>query len=472
MICDAKRRFILKIHRKKKPTYGIVNAFGQKISYSQLVVLGFIIVIMTGTILLTLPCSSRSGMPTNFIEALFTATSATCVTGLVVHDTYLYWSRFGQIVIISLIQIGGLGFMSIITMASIMLKRKIGLKERSILQESVNTPKLSGIVRMIRKIIYGTLIFEGIGAVLLCLRFIPKMGVKSGIYNSVFMSISAFCNAGFDLNGKYGEYSSLVTFDDDVLVNVVVMMLILIGGIGFFVWDDISVNKHRISRYQLHTKLVLSITLIITFGGALLFYIFEKDNQATIADMPLGDGIVASFFSSVTPRTAGFNSVDTAQLTPASKGLSMVYMFIGGSPGSTAGGAKTTTVFVFLVFAWSSLRNTDSCNIFGRRLENEVLKKSVAVITINTILIISSVLCITAFQSNLSLTDITFEVLSAIDTVGMTTGVTRELNNASRIVIILLMYCGRVGSVSFALLFTENKKFVTVKNPTEKINIG
>ncbi len=442
----------------------------RRISYPKLVGAGFIIVIIAGALLLMLPCASRNGEVTPFQDTLFTATSATCVTGLVVYDTYTQWSKFGQIVILCLIQTGGLGFISILAMFSLVFKKRIGLRGRNILQESVNTMKLSGVIRMMKKVLIGTFMFEGIGAFLLSFRFIPKMGLKSGLFSSVFLSISAFCNAGFDLNGRYGQYSSLVEFDNDILVNVTVMLLILIGSIGFFVWDDISVNKLHFKRYQLHSKIALSTTIGMTLIGAVLFYIFEQD--ATIAGMTQGDGILASFFSSVTPRTAGFNTVDTAQLTPASKLLTIIYMFVGGSPGSTAGGAKTTTIVVMIAAAWANLRNSEDCNIFNRRLEADALKKAASVITINLLLMMTAIVSISAMQSNLSLTDVTFEVFSALDTVGMTTGITRDLNSVSRLIITFLMFCGRVGSVSFALVFVENRKYVSIKNPIEKINIG
>ncbi len=457
---------------QKKPGVslsGIITSL-KRLSYPKLVGAGFILVILAGALLLMLPCASRSGEMTPFKDTLFTSTSATCVTGLIVYDTYTHWSKFGQIVILCLIQTGGLGFISVLAMFSLVFKKRIGLRQRSIMQESVNTMKLSGVIRMMKKVLAGTFIFEGIGAFFISLRFIPKMGFKSGIFSSVFLSISAFCNAGFDLNGRYGEYSSLVEFDDDILVNVTVMLLILIGSIGFFVWDDVSVNKLHFKRYQLHSKIVLSATVCLTLVGAVLFYIFERN--ATIADMSVGDGILASFFSSVTPRTAGFNTVDTAQLTPASKLLTIFYMFIGGSPGSTAGGAKTTTVVVMIASAWANLRNSDDCNIFNRRLEADALKKAASLVTINFLLMLTSIASISALQSGLSLTDVTFEVFSALDTVGMTTGITRDLNFISRLIIIFLMFCGRVGSVSFALVFVENRKYVSIKNPIEKINIG
>lgn len=454
----------------KKKNSIISKKVKKDFSYPKMVAIGFLFIISIGTILLSLPISSRAKESSSILNSLFTATSATCVTGLVVHDTYLHWSKFGQVVILMLIQIGGLGFMTIITMFSIVLKRKIGLKERSLLQESVNTMYIGGIVRLIKKVVLGTVIIELLGAILLSIRFIPKMGVQSGIFNSIFLSISAFCNAGFDLSGRYGEYSSLISFYDDVIVNLTIMLLIIIGGIGFFVWDDIINHKFKYYKYRLHTKIVLSATAILIFIPSILFYFLENDN--TIKDMNFIEQILASVFSAVTPRTAGFNTVDTAQLHSGSKFLTMILMFIGGSPGSTAGGIKTTTFVVIIISAWSSLRNKNDCNIFNRRLENDTLKKATTIISVNSSLIVCAMLIITNTQPTFDLTAILFEVISAIDTVGMSTGITRELNEISKLVIITLMYCGRVGSVSFALLFTENKTCSAIQCPVEKINIG
>lgn len=440
------------------------------ITYPKIVALGFLILIAAGTILLMLPVSSRQPGSTGFTDALFTATSASCVTGLVVADTYTHWTLFGQIVIICLIQIGGLGFLTILTMFSMLFHRKIGLKERSFLQESVNTMYIGGIVRLIKKILIGTFIIEFLGAVILATRFIPEMGIGIGIYNSVFTAISAFCNAGFDLMGRFEEYSSLTMFRDDIIVNTAVVMLILIGGIGFFVWDDITVNKLRITRYKLHTKLVLIATLVLVIFGTAAFYIFENNN--VLEELKIHHKLTASVFMAVTPRTAGFNTVDIAAMTPAGKMLTIMFMFIGGNPGSTAGGIKTTTTVILFLSVWSSLRNHNEINVMKRRLESDALKRAAAVVTINITLILISELLICAAQPSLDLTDVTIEVFSAIDTVGMSTGVTRELNTFSRYIIIFLMYCGRVGSLSFALLFTEHKSPNTVQNPVEKINIG
>lgn len=457
---DTLRELDMKLNIKKGMTY------------PKIVALGFFILIAVGTILLLLPFSSRQPGSTGFTDALFTATSASCVTGLVVADTYTHWTLFGQIVIICLIQIGGLGFLTILTMFSMLFHRKIGLKERSFLQESVNTMYIGGIVRLMKKILIGTFIIEFLGAALLATRFIPKMGVGVGIYTSIFTSISAFCNAGFDLMGRFEEYSSLSNpmFRDDIVINITVILLILIGGIGFFVWDDISVNKLKFTRYKLHTKLVLIATFILVVFGSAAFYIFENNN--VLEELRIHHKITASVFMAVTPRTAGFNTVDVAAMTPAGKMLTVIFMFIGGNPGSTAGGIKTTTAVILFLSAWSSLRNHTEINVLRRRLESDALKRAAAVITINISLILLSGLLICAAQPSLDLTDVTIEVFSAIDTVGMSTGITRDLSTFSRYVIIFLMYCGRVGSLSFALLFTEQKSPNTVQNPVEKINIG
>lgn len=441
----------------------------KRMSSAKIIALGYFIIITLGSILLMLPISYNE-TPPGVLGALFTATSATCVTGLVVFDTYTQWSVFGRIVIITLIQIGGMGFMTIFSLTAVAMGRKIGLKERSVLQESVNNTELGGIIRYAKKIALGTVIVEGIGAVLLSIRFIPKMGVISGIGNSLFMSISAFCNAGFDLNGKYGQYSSLVEFRSDVLVNLTICLLILIGGIGFMVWDDTVKHKLRFSAYRLHSKIALTVTAGLTVLGTVLFFIFEFDN--TLKGVGIGQGIVDSLFNAVTPRTAGFNTVDTAALTPASKMLTIVYMFIGGSPGSTAGGVKTVTVAVMLLTAIASMRGSDDINLFGRRLEDNAAEKATTVIVVNISLVITAILIICSVQPEIDSTDVVFEAFSAINTVGMTTGITRDLGTVSRIVIMLLMYCGRVGSVSFALIFTGTKKYTGVQNPVEQISIG
>ena len=437
-------------------------------STTRVIALGFALIIAIGTLLLMLPISTRTG-EVNLLNALFTATSATCVTGLIVADTYQNWTTFGQIVIISMIQIGGLGFMTIGVYISVLLKKRIGLQERENLHESVNTLEIAGVVKLAKKIVQGTLIIEGIGALLLATRFIPAFGAARGIYYSVFHSISAFCNAGFDLMGIQGEYSSLVHFEDDIIVNMTVMSLILIGGIGFIVWDDISRHKWQFRKYLLHTKIVLTSTVVITVITTILFLLFENSN--TFQGMTPLEKLLGAVFCSVTPRTAGFNTVDTASLTEASKALSMILMFIGGSPGSTAGGAKTTTIVVLFCYTIAMIRNHEDINLFGRRLTSEVVKKANAVVVINLTLSMTVALVILAMQP-LSFTDVMFEVLSAVNTVGMTTGITRDLNAIARILLILLMYCGRLGSLSFALVFAQKSTTDCVRQPQEKIVVG
>ncbi len=442
----------------------------RKFSQTRLIAMGYISIIIIGTILLMLPISSQSGESAGFVPALFTAVSSSCVTGLVVLDTATSWSFFGQAVIITLIQIGGLGFMTIATMFSLLLKRKMGLREREIMVESINTEHIGGITKLTKKIAIGTAIFEGIGAVLFATRFIPEFGVAKGIWYSVFHSISAFCNAGFDLMGIKEPYSSLVSFSDDAVVILTASMLVITGGIGFLVWDDISKKKLKFRRYQLHTKIVLTVTAILLVVPCILFLIFERN--FTNAGLGAGESLLNAVFDSVTARTAGFNSTDTAALAPASKILTVFLMFIGGSPGSTAGGIKTTTLAVIAISTFNGITRRQSKGIFGRRLEKDAIHKASSVVFTNMSLAIFGVIAILAIQPDFNIADVIFECVSAIGTVGMTTGITRDLATASRLIIAFLMFCGRVGSVSFALALMEKKAAPPVKNPREKITIG
>lgn len=439
------------------------------LTQTQFIAYGFMGVILMGTLLLMLPISSKNGTVSPFLNCLFTATSASCVTGLIVYDTWTHWSLFGQLVIITLIQIGGLGFITIGVFLSMVLRRKIGLKERGLMQESVNTLQIGGMVRLAKKIIVGTVLFEGTGALILALRFIPEHGILKGTYYGIFHAISAFCNAGFDLMGWQGPYSSLVNYYDDWVVNLVIMSLIVIGGIGFLVWDDVTRNGLKVRKYMLHTKIVLLTTFVLVFGSAWLFYQFEQENL--LVGMNTSGKILTSLFSSVTARTAGFNTVDTASLTDASKLLSVILMFIGGSPGSTAGGVKTTTIIVMYLYLWSTIQRTYGANAFGRRLEDDAIKRASTIFIINLSLALAASVYIMATQ-RLAMSDVLFETFSAIGTVGMTTGITRALNPMSRLTIIFLMYCGRVGSLSFALSFTQHKRVAHVQQPVERITIG
>lgn len=438
-------------------------------THARKIAIGFFIIIIVGTFLLTLPISGRRGEWTNPVDALFTATSATCVTGLAVFDTYQYWSVFGQIVIITLIQIGGLGFITFGVGFSIFFKQRIGLARRNLIQESVSALKLAGVVKLVRKIIIGTAIFEGIGAVVLAIRFIPKMGFAVGIYNAVFHSISAFCNAGFDLMGRYEEYSSLTAYSGDIVINITIMLLIIIGGLGFIVWDDIWHNRLKFRKYSLHSKIVIISTTVLVFGGAILFGIFEHNN--TMDGMNPIETVLASLFASVTTRTAGFNTIDLGAMTQSSKLLTDVLMFIGGSPGSTAGGIKTTSIVVMICYIGANLNGIQGVNILGRRISEEDVKKASVVMGINMGIAVVALIAITAVQP-FNMDDLLLEVFSAIGTVGLSTGLTRQLTTFSKLVIIFLMYCGRIGSTTFATSFIGNKRRAPVQYPVEHINVG
>ncbi len=441
-----------------------------KMTQAQIIALGYFLVIAVGALLLMLPFSTAKGEQTGFLTALFTATSATCVTGLVVVDTSIHWTMFGKTVILCMIQIGGLGFVTIGVLFAMFMKKRISLRARGLLQESMNISQVGGVVRLAKKAIIGTVIIEGAGAVLLAFRFIPEYGFKTGTALSIFHSVSAFCNAGFDLMGRSkGAYNSLASYSNDMLVNLVIMLLIVIGGIGFLVWDDLTRKKWHVKQYTLHTKLVLLVTGVLIFGGALLFWLFEKDHL--MAGMGVKETVLTSMFSSVTARTAGFNTIDTAGLSTSSKLLTILLMFIGGSPGSTAGGIKTTTTIVLMIYVISNLRNSKGCNIFGRSLEDDAIRKASNVAIISLVMAITASITICYIQP-LPMEDVLFEVFSAIGTVGMSTGITRELTTVSRMIIILLMYCGRIGGMSFALSFLEKKKIAPVRCPVEKVMIG
>lgn len=438
----------------------------RKLSHIRVITLGYLIMILLGTALLMLPCATREGSGASPVTALFTATSASCVTGLVLQDTATYWSLFGQLVILMLIQIGGLGFMTIAIFFFRIISRKASLRERAVMAESINTTHMGDFSRLVKKIITGTIVFESAGGILLALHFIrqPDFGFFKGVYYGFFHSISAFCNAGFDLMGGYSSFTSR---SNNILVNAVLIILIVVGGIGFLVWDDITACRFRFKKFSLHTKTVLTVTAILIFTGALLLFIFEHNN--TGADKPVSEEICIALFGSVTARTAGFNTVDTAALTPASKLITVILMFIGGSSGSTAGGVKTTTVAVIIIFLIAGMRGQDNIHFYKRRIRDDVLRKSVIIISTNMLLMLfgATLLCAQGF----SITDAVFETTSAISTVGMTTGITRDLNLISKLVIIFLMYCGRVGSISFAVSLFERRK-PPVSYPEEAVTVG
>ena len=454
------------MHRRNKPfpKHPPMSAQG-------VIALGFAAIIALVTLLLMLPASRRAGTWTDPLTALFTATSAVCVTGLVVVDTATHWSVFGRCVLLAGIQIGGLGVMTVIALAAMMMNRRIGLRQRTLLVESVATLHIGGIVRLVRRALYGTLLLELAGALLLALRFVPLLGPGRGVFYAVFHAVSAFCNAGFDLMGTVtGPFSSLESFVSDPLVNLVAVSLILLGGLGFFVWDDLIENKFRFRRLQLHTRVVLVITPVIVLVPACLFYVFEAG--ASMAGMDTGTRMLASLFSAVTPRTAGFDTVPTGELSPAGSLLTVLLMLTGGNPGSTAGGAKTTTMLVLLLLAVSILRREEDIRLFGRRLPEDLMRRACSIVIIYVSLAMLSTLAICAAQPELALQDVIIEVFSAINTVGMSTGLTRELGTFARLIIILLMYAGRLGSLTFALLIARHPSPSPLRCPQERILIG
>lgn len=438
------------------------------ISQMQMIALGFFCIILIGTLLLMTPAASRSGTPTDFLTALFTSTSATCVTGLVVTNTYLHWSLFGQIIIITLIQIGGLGFITFGFGFSLFLRKKITLRQRGLLKESVNVLNTGGIVRLARLILRGTLLFEGVGAIILTLCFWRDMPFHQALYYGIFHSISAFCNAGFDLMGAFGM-SSFIGYNANWMVCLTLMALILIGGIGFFVWSDLKEHKLHFRKYALHTKIVLVTSVILAVVPTILFWILER--HALFADMSGSQALLNALFCAVTPRTAGFNTTDIASLSQSSQFLTIILMFIGGCPGSTAGGIKVTTIAVLILYLRSTLTRTDGVNIFKRRMEDDAISKAAAVFTTHLLLAVVATFLISMLQ-NLDLTTILFDVVSAVSTVGMSTGVTPSLVPAAKVILIILMYLGRVGSLSFAMSFTDKKRLAHVRQPKEHINIG
>jgi len=440
---------------------------------TRLIVLSFALVILTGTLLLLLPAASRDGKGSTLIEALFTATSATCVTGLVVVDTYQHWSTFGQIVIISLIQVGGLGLITFVTFFSSMLGRKMRIKSMVLAQESINYFSIAGIRQLVMKIVLVTLSIEFIGALLLSTSFVPQYGAK-GFYLGFFHSVSAFCNAGFDLMSisGAGQFLSFIQYNNDPVVIYTVASLVVIGGLGFVVWKDLY--EYRKSKYlMLHTKLVLIMTAILIVLGSILFFVFESQNPATMAKLNLAGKINASVFQSVTPRTAGFNTIDLNGMKDISKLLSIILMFIGAAPGSTGGGIKVTTFGILLFAILSQLKGSDEIVIFKRRVSFSTVSKALAIMGLSLMLVLVVSAIIQTIEDQ-PMINVLFETTSAFGTVGLTTGLTTGLHNISKLLLILLMYLGRVGPVSFALALATNshKNNTDIIYPEDKVIVG
>ena len=445
------------------------------LSTTQIILLGFLITIFIGSILLSLPVSSADGQAVPYIDALFTATTATCVTGLVTVPTATTWSLFGQVVILVLIQIGGLGIITIMTGVMLLLNRRIGVSDRLLIQDAFNLNTMSGMVSFVRKVLLGTLIIEGIGAALYMLVFVPEFGAR-GIWISVFNSVSAFCNAGMDIIGL----NSLCGYATDPLVNFTTSALIVLGGIGYIVWWDVirvlktrtKQNRKVFRHLTLHSKIAISSTLVLLVSGTVLFLIFEYNNPLTIQSLSLFDKLQVASFQSVTTRTAGFATVPQENLTNASSMVALLLMFIGGSPVGTAGGAKTVTMAVLVCSAISSIQNRNETTLFGRSVSRQSITKAVAVVTASFAIVFTSTVLLSAVMETSAL-DILFETVSATATVGLSRNLTGSLNLAGKIIIIVTMYFGRVGPISLAVALGSKKTSQNiVKNPTEEISIG
>lgn len=456
-----------------------------KMHPTQILVFGFFILIVIASIVLSLPISSASGGYTPFEDAVFTATSAVCVTGLVVVNTAAHWSLFGKIVILCCIQIGGLGFMSLVSMISIALGRRITLKNRLIMQEALNFNTTAGVVRFTKMVVKGTLLVEGIGAALLAFVFVPEYGVIKGIWYSIFHAISAFCNAGFDIIGD----SSLTPYIGNGLVNLVIMALIVIGGLGFSVWLDtyrtISHKvkapknytwKQAINKLSLHTKLVALITVALLGLGFLVILALEYSNPGTLGGLTFKEKIYAAMFQSVSPRTAGFNTIPLSELTDTSKLFTLLLMFIGGSPAGTAGGIKTVTIGVLALCAYSTIKGNEQTVVFKRRIPFNIISRALTIVMIGISVVFISVGCL-SLSEDFSFMEILFETVSAFATVGTTLGITSYLSFIGKIMIIIVMFIGRLGpiTITVALMVRQGNKENNKGNiqyPEEKVMVG
>ena len=445
-----------------------------KLNPSQMMVVGFAAVILIGAILLSLPIATQTGERTSFLDSLFTATSAVCVTGLVVVDTATYWNFFGQIVIIILIQIGGLGFMTITTLFSLIVKKRINLKERLLIQESLNQIDLSGLVKLTRYILLMTFVIEGIGALILSTVFIPQFGFIRGSWYSIFHAISAFCNAGFDLMGNVtGPYSSLMYYVNNTTITLAISALIILGGLGFPVILDIVKNK-KISKLNMHSKIVLISTSILIVVGMLFILIVEYKNVGTLGNLSLKGKILSSLFQSVTIRTAGFATIDLTILHQATLFIMMIFMFVGASPASTGGGVKTTTIAVLILTVKSFLLGKEDIEVFGRRITSSTVRKSVGIFFVGVLAVLTGILLIVLIEPKFDLLEASFEVVSALATVGLSIGGSSNLTSIGKLLIVIYMFMGRVGLLTIFLALvaknTVNKQ--QIRYPEGRIIVG
>ncbi len=449
----------------------ITGAFRRNLNPTRIVATSFGLIILVGTILLTLPAASRSGESAGVVTALFTATSATCVTGLILVDTWMHWTHFGQIVILAMIQMGGLGFMTVITLFSFALRRRIGLSERLIMVSTLNLNDMDGVVRMVRHALIGTFLIETTGAVILSIRFVPQFGMAGGIWRGIFHSISAFCNAGFDLMGINGPFIGFTGYVGDPVVLLTIMALIVIGGLGFYVWEDVLKNRSW-KAISLYSKMVICITAILIVMGTLFFFFVEFNNPETLGTMPLWEKALNAAFQSVTLRTAGFNTINQGEMLDSSMALSIVFMLIGGSSGSTAGGIKTVTAGVLLLALYEGLRGREAVTISGRTISNRRVMNAMTLALMVVCLFFAASMAISLVDT-LPFLQTAFEVASAMGTVGLSTGITPTLSTFSRLLIVCLMYLGRVGMLSFSLAFlTRGLHSSKIKYPACDIIIG
>lgn len=432
----------------------------------------FLLVIALGSLLLSLPISSRSGESCGGMTAVFTATSATCVTGLSLVDTYTQWSAFGQVVLLGLIQIGGLGYMAFVSVFYFLLRRRIGLRERLVIQQAMALDELEGVVRLVRLMLAGTFLVEGTGALILTLRFAAEYPLKKALWLGIFHSISAFCNAGFDIMGFLTPGASLASLKGDVVINLTLSALIAIGGLGFFVWNDLLMLRQKNHRLSVHTRLVLWTTGILLIGGTLAILVLEWKNPETLGKLPVGQKILAAFFQSGTTRTAGFAAIDQGSLTGSGKLVSMLLMLVGGSSGSTAGGIKTVSVALLFIMSYSVLRNHRETVLFGRRIPQQQMASAASIALLVTGLSLLSAVILAA-TNGLPLGDCLYESISAICTVGLSTGITAGLNVGSKLLLIVYMFFGRVGimTISFAFM-TKIPPDNAIRRPEARVLIG
>jgi len=434
----------------------------------QILVFGFFIVILIGTIFLVTPAATIDGQGLDFIDALFTATSAVCVTGLVVVDTGTFLSTFGQIVVMGLIQIGGLGFMTLATMMAIILGKKITLKERLLLQEALNQSSIQGVVNLVKHIVIMTLVFEVWGALILAIRFRASMGWEKALYYGIFHAISAFNNAGFDL---MGQFTSLTQYKDDWIISLVISLLFIIGGLGFVVIADLHQKKYNFHKLFLHTKVVLVTTGGFLLVGFLVVFVFEYSNSLTLAELGIGTKMLASFFQGATPRTAGFSTIDIASLRMPTQFFIMFLMFIGASPGSTGGGIKTTTFAASLLAIVNTIRGKSNISVFRRSLPHDIIAKSFAIIGVSFFIVMSTTMILTITE-RFDFLSILFEATSAFGTVGLSMGITPELSKIGRMAITFTMFAGRVGPLTLAFALGRKKREVKFEYPKGKLMIG